>query len=150
MTPVPACVHNCPEPMQQHAPFLPRASIPGPGNNRKKASQAPPNRRNWPAPKRKSNCCSLFWAITPGYKKHLHYFCKIGSLTKVSTKLKVNFGRYSPPARFLFNVETLLKQRTGLLDGFQVIPPRSQKTVSRHPYSDRTNLQIDQDLHPAA
>ena len=71
----------------------------------------------------------------------------------VSTKLKVNSGRTTPR-----DVASLKRSSVNLdgidhLDGFQVslattLPLNNAKGVAKYPYSDRTNLQIDQDLHP--
>lgn len=77
-----------------------------------------------------------------------HFLSSFQSVTirSVSTKLKVNSGRTTPSRHC---------RQKGIdhLDGFQVSlattqPLNNAKGVAKFPYSDRTNLQIDQDLHP--
>lgn len=77
-----------------------------------------------------------------------HFLSSFQSVTirGVSTKLKVNSGRTTPSRH---------RRQKGIdhLDGFQVSlattrPLNNAKGVAKFPYSVRTNLQIDQDLHP--
>jgi hypothetical protein len=70
----------------------------------------------------------------------------------VSTKLKVNSGRTHPHGQ-PSSKKPLPNKRERPLDGFQVnlattLPLNDAKGVAKTTYSDRTNLQIDQDLHP--
>lgn len=84
---------------------------------------------------------------------HLLYLFQAITIRSVSTKLKVNSGRTNPR-----DVASLKRSSVNLdgidhLDGFQVslattLPLNNAKGVAKYPYSDRTNLQIDQDLHP--
>ena len=84
---------------------------------------------------------------------HLLYRFQAITIRSVSTKLKVNSGRTNPR-----DVASLKRSSVNLdgidhLDGFQVslattLPLNNAKGVAKFPYSDRTNLQIDQDLHP--
>jgi hypothetical protein len=74
------------------------------------------------------------------------------SIRGVSTKLKVNSGRTNPPGQPSLRS---LNRQSGIdhLDGFQVnlastLPLNNAKGVAKLTYSDRTSLQIDQDLHP--
>jgi hypothetical protein len=75
------------------------------------------------------------------------------TIRSVSTKLKVNSGRINP--RDVASLKRSFVNLDGIdhLDGFQVslattLPLNNAKGVAKFPYSDRTNLQIDQDLHP--
>ncbi len=77
-----------------------------------------------------------------------HFLSSFQSVTirGVSTKLKVNSGRTTPSRH---------RRQKGIdhLDGFQVSlattqPLNNAKGVAKSQYSERTNLQIDQDLHP--
>jgi hypothetical protein len=75
------------------------------------------------------------------------------TIRSVSTKLKVNSGRTNP--RDVASLKRSFVNLDGIdhLDGFQVslettLPLNNAKGVAKFPYSDRTNLQIDQDLHP--
>ena len=83
---------------------------------------------------------------------HLHLDFQPDSIRSVSTKLKSQFG----PNKSLSDLpkrEVTLLNGIDPLDGFQVnlasIQPLNIDKGSREVfYSDRTNLQIDQDLHP--
>ena len=84
---------------------------------------------------------------------HLLYRFQAITIRSVSTKLKVNSGRINP--RDVASLKRSFVNLDGIdhLDGFQVslattLPLNNAKGVAKFPYSDRTNLQIDQDLHP--
>ena len=84
---------------------------------------------------------------------HLLYRFQAITIRSVSTKLKVNSGRTNP--RDVASLKRSFVNLDGIdhLDGFQVslettLPLNNAKGVAKFPYSDRTNLQIDQDLHP--
>ena len=65
-----------------------------------------------------------------------HFLSTFQSVTirGVSTKLKVNSGRTTPSRHRRQKATTQ--------------PLNNAKGVAKFPYADRTNLQIDQDLHP--
>ena len=86
------------------------------------------------------------------FARSLLYLFRSVSIRGVSTKLKVNSGRTHPHGQ-PSTKKPYRKKRERPLDGFQVnlattLPSNDAKGVAKTTYSDRTNLQIDQDLHP--
>jgi hypothetical protein len=84
-----------------------------------------------------------------------HFLSEIQSVSirGVSTKLKVNSGRTNPRGQPSLKRSLHRQNRIDHLDGFQVNlaptqPSNKAKGVAKLTYSDRTSLQIDQDLHP--
>lgn len=97
-------------------------------------------------------CRRLQGAPKVFYLAHFLSLFQSVTIRGVSTKLKVNSGRTNPHGT-LPKESTCRQHGIDHLDGFQVSlattqPLNNAKGVAKSQYSDRTNLQIDQDLHP--